>query len=1129
MSGFVHLRLHSEYDLLKGVARLQGDSSVIAQASQLGQPALAITDGGNLFGAVKFFESCYRYGVKPIIGCEVRVDDKTDTAILCLCANQTGYGNLVRLISRSYREGGWVRPDWLTPETTNGLIALSGARAGLIGRQVARGQTADALADDIARWAARFPDSFYLEVWRAAAADDAIFSITLKLGEQLGLPLVATHPVQCANEDETQRLNFRLCVAHGQQINDERRARPLSDAPYLLSEAQMRERFPDYPGILENTVAIAQRCNYQFQFGQVHLPSISEGQAEAPAQLIRQYAQDGLARKLPAEAEARAQYQMRLDHELAMIEQMGFIDYFLIVMDFIRWAKQNDIPVGPGRGSGAGSLVAYALDITAIDPMQFGLLFERFLNPERVSLPDFDIDFCVNGRDQVIRYVEQKYGQARVSQIVTFGTMGAKGAIRDSGRILGLPYHYCDDLARMVPNDLGITLQRALDEVPDLADARNSERGDTLLAMALQVEGLPRNISTHAGGVLIAPSPLEDFCPRIFETGSEATVTQLDMIDVEKIGLVKFDFLGLRALTAIDQIVRFLKQTRQLPESFRIEDIALDDARVFELYQRGDVIGVFQCESSGMRDLMMRLSPDNFSDIIALIALYRPGPIQANMTDDYVKRKNKLEAVEYIDDSLRPILQETYGVYVYQEQIMNAAQAVANYSLGEADLLRRAMGKKKPEEMRALKDDFVARAKTQLGERNASDLFDAFDKFAGYGFNKSHSAAYALVSYQMAYLKTHFRTAFLAGIATTERHNSEQVRILIRAMKAGDIAVAPPNINSGRGEFVATSDTEVQYGLYAIKGIGEAIIDEIISARGDVPFADLFDFCTRLKDNKNLPYAIIEKLIYAGALDVLDAQANRAALLASLSLAMSERQMGDSLFAKDTGLVKTPPWNTAEQLQKEWKVLGDFTLSGSFIDLYADLIAQLPGVIRDFTQLKERQTVRVAGLFVRTRTSKQMRRQNLTVVVLDDGLNEMDVLANQQAVDALYKSNADKLTPGQTLLVVEGETRQRSNDPISIANKPQLWTIDQFLKRRLHKMIIRCGYAHRPTPQQLRANLLPHDPRDETNAGCELVVDYRDDHLSCRCSLGDGWEAGEGAYRRLRALLHKDNEIRLVF
>lgn len=1138
MSSFVHLRLHSEYDLQKGVARLHGEDNVVRQAAQLQQPALALTDGGNLFGALKFFELCYKNGVKPIIGCEVKIDGLTDTSILCLCASHEGYLNLSKLISRSYHEGGWVRPDWFTPETTAGLIALSGARQGIVGRAVlspsrAAKQT-HSLADEVRDWAARFPNSFYLEVWRANDDDERVLAESLTLAESLGLPMVATHPVQCATANEQQRLDFRLCIANDQRIHDERRVLPLSANPHLLSEAEMVDKFADCPGILENSLAIAQRCNYQFSFGNTHLPSITKGKADSPKQVISDFARAGLQRKLPqgCDNETRARYDERLDYELGIIDDMGFIDYFLIVMDFIRWAKEHNIPVGPGRGSGAGSLVAYALDITTLDPIAYGLLFERFLNPARISMPDIDIDFCVNGRDHVIRYVEEKYGHDRVSQIVTFGSVGAKGAIRDSGRILGLPYLYYDSLARLVPNIPNYSLQQALKEIPELAKEQSSERGELLLSMALQAEGMPRNIGTHAGGVLIAPEPLETYCPRIYATDTQTTVTQMDMGDVEKIGLVKFDFLGLRVLTALDWTVQSLKAQQLVGSDFRLDDIPLDDKKVFDLYCKGDMVGVFQCESSGMRDLMRRLQPDRFSEITALVALYRPGPIQAGVVDSYIKRKHGKEDIEYLHEKLRAALQETNGVCVYQEQVMQIAQLIAGYSLAEADLLRRAMGKKKEDEMQAQQTRFVEGAQANISKRDAVELFNNINKFAGYGFNKSHAAAYALVSYQTAYLKTYYPAPFLAAVASTECYNTEQVRTLIRYMKTRGIAVLPPNINEGQGKFVATTaadgTAQIQYGLYAIKGVGEGVIDDIIEARGDAPFKDLFDFCARLKESKQLPYAIIEKLIYAGALDVLDADGggNRAALLATLSLALSEKQRGDSLFQQDTSLLQTNAWSASERLQKEYKVLGDFTLSGSFMDLYKDFVPQLPLTVRHYNELTQaRELVRVAGLFIRVRAAKQkQQKRRFMVLVMDDGVQEMDVIVDDQWMDML-----NKLSSGQALIIVEGETRQRGTDPISLVAK-QVWVLDDFLQQRLRQLIFVCDGNNHPTAKELRSNLLPASDKTQATHRCELIIQYNDEHLEeCTCSLGAQWEVGEHTYRRLQELLRGNNKLTMAF
>lgn len=1093
---FVHLRLHSEYDVRKGAARIAGDDNVIDAAAAGNQPALALTDTGCLFGAVKFYANCRARGVKPLIGCEVRVDDDHAYYLLLLVADNTGYGNLCRLLSRAYDNKGWVRPAWLTAKTTEGLIALSAARRGEIGALTLRGRRERAL-QAAQKWADKFPGRFYLEVWRAGGDDEVQTSVMAEIARQSGLPLVATHPVQCAREKDLEMLNVRLCIATGRHLSDRERERPLSDAPYLLSAEQMHEKFADLPGALQNTLEIAKRCNFMFEFGRTHLPALGGGGENSAAELTR-LAQDGLKIKLPKDLPParRADYEKRLAYEISVITDMGFADYFLIVMDFIRWAKGEDIPVGPGRGSGAGSLAAYALDITALDPLQYGLLFERFLNPQRVSMPDFDVDFCVDGRDRVIDYVKEKYGEKQVSQIVTFGTIGARGAIRDVGRVLGFPYGYSDRIARAVPDGISVKLSDALKESADLAEEYKSEDGARLINLALKMEGLPRNIGTHAGGVLITPKPLEEYCPRYVAADTQTLVSQFDMNDIEKIGLVKFDFLGLRTLTILDNAVR------QLPDGFSLETTPLDDDAVYQQYRDGDVIGVFQCESAGMRDLMRRLRPDRFEDIIALMALFRPGPLSSGDTETYIRRKHMNGGWEgEVTPCLLPALGETYGIFVYQEQVMRVAGDIAGYKPGEADLLRRAMGKKKEDEMAAQRVRFVQGAAGKLSATAAADLFEKISGFAGYGFNKSHAAAYAILSYRTAYLKAHYPAAFLAAVLSAESGDSERVRLVIDCAKKGGIAVRGPDINAGGRDFRVEEKNTLRYGLSAVKGLGDGAIAEIELRRGKRPFSDLFDFCERMEGGQ-LGGAMAESLADAGAFDSL--HPNRAAVKATLPAVMTQKH-GSGLFGANAGLADTPMWTARQKLTAERRALG-FCLSGSFYELSEKILEKLPLMCRDFSKELPLGDGQLAGVLMRIFETRKMRAGGFGVAVIADKNGEVELRADARMLKPLRG-----LPAGEGLLVAEANVR-RGREGGTAVRALRMWSLDDFLAERLQRLLVRC--APDILVDELLADGMP--PKAKNGGGAEIVLCYDDGALSFNFTLGGGWAADRLAVERLQ-------------
>ncbi|MEJ2452289.1 MAG: DNA polymerase III subunit alpha, partial [Gammaproteobacteria bacterium] len=898
---FVHLHLHTEYSLVDGLIRIKPLARAVADA---GMPAVAVTDQSNLFAMVKFYRAAMAAGVKPLIGVDLWVNTRQNplqaTRCVLLCQDTQGYHNLTELISRSYLEGQHQgRPmldsAWLDGHS-EGLIALSGGRDGEIGQHLLaeRWDEARQAADF---WQTLFPERFYLELQRTGRDGEAAYLFhAVELATRHELPVVATNDVRFLRREDFEAHEARVCIHDGRTLDDPRRPRLYSEQQYLRDTQEMVKLFEDLPEAIDNSVEIAKRCNLELSLGTNVLPEYPVPEGMSVEDFLASEARNGLKQRLtllPAQStEANPQleqaYQQRLELELGVINKMGFPGYFLIVADFIRWAKQNGIPVGPGRGSGAGSLVAYALTITDLDPLQFDLLFERFLNPERVSMPDFDVDFCMEKRDRVIEYVAERYGREKVSQIITYGSMAAKAVVRDVGRVLGHPYGFVDRIAKLIPFELGMTLDKALDQEEALRDLYNQDEDvHGLIDLARALEGLARNAGKHAGGVVIAPSKLTDFTPLYCEQGGQSVVTQFDKDDVEAVGLVKFDFLGLRTLTIINWALLEINQRRQAAgePAIDIARIPMADAAAFALLKSCATTAVFQLESRGMKDLIKRLQPDSFEDIVALVALFRPGPLQSGMVDDFIDRKHGRAAVAYPHPDLEPILKPTYGVILYQEQVMQIAQVLAGYTLGGADLLRRAMGKKKPEEMAKQRSIFVDGAKANgVEEKTATYIFDLMEKFAGYGFNKSHSAAYALVSYQTLWLKTHYPSAFMAAVLSADMDNTDKVVSLIDECRDMQLTVEPPNINTCEHRFTAKDHQTIVYGLGSIKGVGEAAIDGVINERKqNGTFRDLFDLCQRI-DMRKLNRRTLEALIMAGALDVFGQ--TRATLMASLPAAV---------------------------------------------------------------------------------------------------------------------------------------------------------------------------------------------------------------------------------------------------
>ena len=957
---FVHLRLHSEFSVVDGTNRIDDAVQVAADDKQ---PALALTDLNNLFGTIKFYKQARSIGVKPLLGAEIYLESLTQDAnhlskMILLVQSQQGYLNLCELLSRGWTQNvhkavGVIKLAWLQ-ELSQGLIALSGAQSGPVGQALVQGDLSRA-SELALQIAGIFPHRFYIELQRAGRADDEAHVVAaVQLASHLNLPVVATHPVQFTKPDDYEAHEARVCISEGEILGNQRRIRKFTREQYFKSSAQMLELFADIPSAVANTLEIAKRCNVSLVLGKPQLPDYPTPNGMAIDAYFRFSSHEGLKERLAhlypdvAKRELeRSRYEERLEFEINTILKMGFPGYFLIVGDFINWAKNNGCPVGPGRGSGAGSLVAYSLKITDLDPLQYNLLFERFLNPERVSMPDFDIDFCQTNRDRVIDYVKDKYGRNAVSQIVTFGTMAARAAIRDVGRVLDMSYTFCDGISKLIPNKPGqhITIEGAIKAEPILAERLEKEdEVKTLLALAQKLEGMTRNVGMHAGGVLIAPGKLTDFCPLYQQPGSESAVSQFDKDDVEAAGLVKFDFLGLATLTILEIARQFIQTRHQGQENFAFENIPLDDVATYRLFQDGKTEAVFQFESRGMQGMLRDARPTRLEDLIALNALYRPGPM--DLIPSFVARKHGREKVEYPHPLVEGMLSETYGIMVYQEQVMQTAQILGGYSLGGADLLRRAMGKKKAEEMAEHREIFrKGAAGNNIPAHKADEIFDLMERFAGYGFNKSHAAAYSLLAYHTAWVKVHYTAEFFCSNMTVEMDDTDKLKVLYEdALKMG-MTFEAPNINRGTHRFEPISDKTIRYGLGAIKGSGEQVIEAIVAAReSGGAFTSLYDFARRV-DRSRLNKRTVEALIKAGAFDCLDL--NRASLLASVDRAFdfaaaSEANanqgglfdMGDDTHGssqQEPELVSAMPWGVKERLTQEKTALG-FYLSGHLFD-----------------------------------------------------------------------------------------------------------------------------------------------------------------------------------------------------
>lgn len=1064
---FCHLRLHSEFSIVDSAIRID---EVVQACVDDQQGAIALTDLSNLFGALKVYKAARGKGVKPIIGAEVYLSDlplefAAGSKVLLLVQNNQGYLNLSEILARAWTQNAGktlaaVKWQWLE-ELNEGLILLSGAQNGPIGQALL--QSDEHKAREMAiQMAAVFPHRFYLEIQRAGRPEDEPHvGLAVQLASRLQLPVVATHPVQFLTASGYDAHEARVCISEGEILANPKRIRKFTREQYFKSQAEMKALFADIPSALANTQEIAKRCNLTLVLGKPQLPHfpipLVNGQTMTPEEYFRYESKIGLNRRLemlyPDEALRQAQlerYQNRLEFEINTILNMGFPGYFLIVSDFINWAKQNDCPVGPGRGSGAGSLVAYSLGITDLDPLQYNLLFERFLNPERVSMPDFDIDFCQGNRDRVIDYVKAKYGKDAVSQIATFGTMAARGAIRDVGRVLDFSYTFCDSISKLIPNKPGthITIAEAITQEPALAERLEKEEDvKTLLSLAQELEGLTRNVGMHAGGVLIAPGKLTDFCPLYQQPGSDSAVSQFDKDDVEAIGLVKFDFLGLATLTILELARKMIVQRHKGQENFSFETLPLDDKRVYDLFSRGETEAVFQFESTGMQRMLKDAKPSRLEDLIALNALYRPGPM--DLIPSFVARKHGREVVEYPHPMVEPVLSETYGIMVYQEQVMQTAQILGGYSLGGADMLRRAMGKKKPEEMAEHRQIFRdGAAKNNIDEAKADEIFDVMEKFAGYGFNKSHAAAYSLLAYHTAWIKVHYTAEFFCANMTLEMDDTDKLSLLFADCQRAGLKMEPPDVNRGGYRFEPVSDKVIRYGLGAVKGSGQQAVEAVVAARtAGGPFTSLFDFCARI-DRSKVNRRCVDALIKAGAFDSITP--NRAALLASTELAYDYADlqeanagqaglfdMGDESFhgssQHEPELIDTMPWGVKERLSLEKSAIG-FFLSGHLFDESATEVRRIAKVaIADLIESREPQLM--AGIISDLRVVNGQKGKAI-LFKLDDKSGSVD-----SAVDeATFNANKHCLKDDE-LVILQGVFRADRFTGGYRLNVTQVWDL----------------------------------------------------------------------------------------
>ncbi len=1160
---FIHLRLHSEYSLVDGIVKVK---PLISELANLGMPAVAITDQSNLFSLVKFYRAALGKGIKPISGADVHIFNPEDPAqpfrLTLLVKNNVGYVTLTELISIAYQEGQhqgvpMLRREWIE-QNHAGLIVLSGAMEGDIGTALLADD--QVLAKQAAQyWQSLFPQDFYLELQRVGKQnEEAYIASAVALATELDLPVVATNDVRFLKSSNFDAHEVRVCINQGRVIDDSRRPKDYTNQQYLRSTDEMLALFVDIPEATANTVEIAKRCNIKLTLGENFLPDFPVPEGMSLDEFFIEESKKGLDARLekyPAVGngtleENRKAYDERLKMELDTIVQMGFPGYFMIVADFIQWAKDNLIPVGPGRGSGAGSLVAYVLNITDLDPIEFDLLFERFLNPERVSMPDFDVDFCMDRRDEVIDYVARHYGREKVSQIITYGSMAAKAVIRDVGRVLSHPYGFVDRLSKLVPFEIGITLTKALDQVPEFKELYETDDDvKALMDMALSLEGTVRNAGKHAGGVVIAPTKLTDFSPLYCEQGGGNLVTQFDKDDVEAVGLVKFDFLGLRTLTIIDWALQTInkKQAELNKPLVDITQIPRDDSASYELLKNAETTAVFQLESRGMKELIKKLKPDCFDDIIALVALFRPGPLESGMVDDYINVKHGAKA-EYAHPILIPVLEPTNGVILYQEQVMQIAREMGGYSLGGADLLRRAMGKKKVEEMAQQRAIFTKGAVAGgIDESIATYVFDLMEKFAGYGFNKSHSAAYALVAYQTAWLKAHFPAAFMAAVLSADMDNTDKVVILIAECQDMKLEVCSPNINVSNLHFTVNEQGEIVYGIGAIKGVGEAAIEDLLQERKENgPFKGLYDLCKRV-DLRKVNKRVFEALIRGGAFDVFNE--NRASHMAELPTAIkvAERHVKmaevgqNDLFGlavnaetsedevKDYS-ANVPPWSEKERLAFEKLALGLFLTGHPIDECSAELQNITHGSIAHILASVEgsrgKSDTRLAGLLIGMRTRQDRKGRMMGFATLDDKSARVDVAIYSETFET-YKD----LLKGDEVLIVEGSARMDGYSGMLSITADKLLSMEQARENFARCLMLDWDSVHSVEQGRDFVHKLQEIMQPFSGGQCMVVANYLASSAKASVQLGDAWRVHptDELITRLQKLIGRDDAVNIRY
>ena len=1119
---FVHLGIHTEFSITESIVRIP---DLMKSAVNDQMPALAMTDLSNLHAAVKFYTSCLKKGIKPILGGVIRLNDESHRVTL-LAMNNSGWRSLTEIISRGFIEGQQlsipcVKKEWVLDQS-NDIIALLGMQSD-VGEMLCSGnpQKAEPLLEE---WIAKFGNRVYLALTRTDRPnEEAFIQEAVKLAAKYQIGVVAHNDVHFINAEDFEAHEARVCIADGYVLGDSRRPRTYSPEQYFKTSEQMVELFSDLPSAIENTVQIAKRCNVALQLGKYFLPDypIPEGHTIDTffAHLSEEGLEERLAHLYPVEhrdedwPDIRKEYDERLAFEIKIINSMGFPGYFLIVMDFIQWSKNNGVPVGPGRGSGAGSLVAYSLKITDLDPLPYGLLFERFLNPERVSMPDFDVDFCIAGRDRVIDYVARTYGRDAVSQIATFGTMAAKGAIRDVARVLGKSYGLADRISKMIPTKpLGLNLLESIEAEPQLKDIvtnpSNPDNDDAaeIWEMALKLEGITRNTGKHAGGVVIAPTKITDFSAVMCEEDGTGRVAQFDKDDVESAGLVKFDFLGLRNLTVIEDAIQHINQRMQFETPLKIENVPLNDKAAYSIFADANTTAVFQFESVGMKKMLKEARPSKFEEIIAFVSLYRPGPM--DLIPDFIHRMHGGE-FEYLHPLLEGVLEPTYGIMVYQEQVMQAAQYCAGYSLGGADLLRRAMGKKKPEEMVIQRQIFIeGAAKKDIDEQTANHIFDYMEKFAGYGFNKSHAAAYALVAYQTAWLKAHYPSEFMAAVLTSEMQNTDSIVFLIDDCRNNGLEVLPPSVNMSIYQFHATDENTIVYGLGAIKGVGEAAMQSVIDSRKQLgPFKDLFDFCHRI-DLKKINKRTLEALIRSGALDCLGIE--RSSLMAQLPEAVqaadqarSNRESGImDLFGEVEEVQRKPakpvkPWSDEVRLKGEKDTLGLY-LTGHPIDVYRpELKSFISQKINELTPTRRGVTTVFAGLVVDVANFP-----NRMMVTLDDGTSRIEVSANHERFQR-FKD----IIVNEQVVVIEGEIYEREGFDRPMGRLTKAFTLNEIRQKRANSIQIKLDTEHmsKTLSSDLQKIILPYCNVDMCNhIPLHILLDYP--YATAELHLGVNWK-----------------------